>query len=170
VPAPSTVLKIRDATPKDIPSLINLERTAASAAHWSEPQYRKLFSAAASGVQNLVLVAEAGNSDLPFARAASFLGFLVARRISPEWELENIVVVPSARRNGIGYQLLKALLDAARQAKSQAILLEVRESNAAARSFYQKAGFQPLGRRNGYYKDPVEDAVLYRCDLQEPFS
>ena len=163
-------MKIRNATTEDIASIIDLERTSASAAHWSEQQYRKLFSAAAGGVQNLVLVAEAANSDPPLASAASFMGFLVARKISPEWELENIVVAPSARRNGIGQQLLKALLDAARQTKSQAILLEVRESNAAARSFYEKAGFRPSGRRKGYYKAPVEDAILYRCDLRERFS
>ena len=170
MPAPQAVLKIRKATPDDIPFLIDLERTAASAAHWSEPQYRKLFSAAADGVQNLVLVAEAANSDPLLAGAASFLGFLVARQVSPEWELENIVVAPSARRNGIGQRLLKALLDAASQTKSQAIWLEVRESNAAARPFYEKAGFRPSGRRKGYYTDPVEDAILYRCDLRELFS
>ena len=170
MPAPSTVLKIRNATADDAPSLIELERTVASAAHWSEQQYRNLFSAATAGVQSLVLVAEAANSDLPFAGAARLLGFLVARQISPEWELENIVVAPSARRNGIGRQLLKTLLDAARQTNSQAMLLEVRESNAAARSFYEKAGFRPSGRRKGYYQDPVEDAILYSCDLRETFS
>lgn len=163
-------MKIRNATTEDIASIIDLERTSASAAHWSEPQYRKLFSAPAGGVQNLVLVAEAATSDLLLSGSASLLGFLVARQIPPEWELENIVVTPSARRNRIGQQLVKALLDAARQAKSQAILLEVRESNAAARSFYEKAGFRPSGRRKGYYKAPVEDAILYRCDLRKPFS
>ena len=32
------------------------------------------------------------------------LGFIVASPIPPEWELENIVVAPSARRVGVGNQ------------------------------------------------------------------
>jgi ribosomal-protein-alanine N-acetyltransferase len=45
------------------------------------------------------------------------------------------------------------------------VFLEVRESNAAARCFYEKAGFVQTGRRKSYYTDPAEDAVLYRYDL-----
>lgn len=122
----------------------------------------------ASGVRSLVLVAEevsGRESEPPFGAVASLLGFLVARQTAPDWELENIATVPSLRRKGIGKQLLKALLDAARQTNSQAVFLEVRDSNAAARAFYETAGFQQIGRRKSYYKDPVEDAILYRFDL-----
>jgi ribosomal protein S18 acetylase RimI-like enzyme len=40
--------------------------------------------------------------------------------------------------------------------------LEVRESNRAARAFYEKWAFLEGARRPGYYKDPKEDAILYR--------
>ena len=42
-----------------------------------------------------------------------------------------------------------------------ALLLEVRESNAAARALYTKHGLREVGRRRGYYRDPAEEAVLY---------
>jgi len=96
---------------------------------------------------------------------AKISGFLVARHLAPEWELENIVVAPSARRIGLGSRLLNALLANARETDSEAVFLEVRESNAAARSLYEKAGFEPTGRRKAYYTNPAEDAVLYRLLL-----
>jgi ribosomal-protein-alanine N-acetyltransferase len=157
-------LKIRNATADDISSIMALERAAASAAHWSESQYRGLFSPGVRTIRNLVLVAEK-TADETSDAAVPLLGFLVARQISPEWELENIVVAGSVRRNKIGKQLLKALLVAARQTNSQTVFLEVRESNGPARAFYEKAGFQEVGRRKSYYKDPQEDAILYRYGL-----
>lgn len=162
----TTVLKIRDATPSDIPSIIALERAAVSAAHWTESQYQALFSPSMSGVQHLVLVAEAAFAKPHLTNPTSPLGFLVARRISPEWELENIVVAPAARRTRIGQQLLKALLDTAKKTNSESVFLEVRDSNTAARAFYEKTGFRQVGRRKSYYQDPVEDAYLYRFDLR----
>jgi len=161
-------LKIRSATSGDLPFMIDLERALASAAHWSESQYAGLLSSSAGSRQALLLVAEAvtGQASGPtFAPAASLLGFLVARQIAPEWELENVVVAPSVQRRGIGKQLLQALLDAAIQTNSKVVFLEVRDSNRAARSFYEKLGFRQVGRRNSYYRDPEEDAILYRFDL-----
>jgi len=45
------------------------------------------------------------------------------------------------------------------------VALEVRYSNERAFSFYQRVGFRGVGRRPGYYREPVEDAVLLRLDL-----
>ena len=41
-------------------------------------------------------------------------------------------------------------------------LLEVRVSNAPARSLYERLGFQVIGTRKEYYDDPVEDALVMR--------
>ncbi len=43
--------------------------------------------------------------------------------------------------------------------------LDVRESNAAARALYARFGFAEVGRRRAYYREPVEDALVLRCDL-----
>jgi [ribosomal protein S18]-alanine N-acetyltransferase len=158
-------VKIRKATVDDIPLMIELDRTSATSAHWTEPQYRGLLSPA-----RLVLVAS--NDEAPHAPVIkeNLLGFIVALHIAPDWELENIVVLLGARRMGIGKRLLDALLAAVRKTNSEAVFLEVRESNEAARLFYEKSGFIQSGRRKSYYSNPLEDAVLYRLALTKPFS
>jgi ribosomal-protein-alanine N-acetyltransferase len=41
----------------------------------------------------------------------------------------------------------------------------VRATNRAAVALYGRAGFREVGRRRGYYRDPVEDAVLMRREI-----
>ena len=89
------------------------------------------------------------------------LGFLVARHVVAEWELENIAVAPSARRTGVGKCLIEALIARAQQDNSESVHLEVRESNIPARRLYGSVGFTEAGRRKSYYANPLEDAVLY---------
>lgn len=163
------LLLIRLATPADIPSILHLERESAFAAHWTEQQYRQAFGS--GGGKRLVLVADtsvdsAADRTIVAAAAPNLLGFLVALHLVPEWELENIVVATSARRQGLGKRLLRFLLAAARETNSQSVFLEVRESNAAARSLYEKMGFEQTGSRKAYYTNPVEAAVLYRLTLK----
>ena len=43
--------------------------------------------------------------------------------------------------------------------------LEVRESNQAARAVYAARGFEQVGRRKRYYRDPIEDALVLRATL-----
>ncbi len=133
-----------------------MERECPAAAHWSEKQYAELFGEG-GGSERLVVAASASSGG----KGAALLGFLVARQVAGEWELENIVVAPDARRQGVGNRLLGALLTKAVETDSAGVFLEVRESNAAARGLYEKAGFRQSGRRKSYYADPQEDAVLY---------
>ena len=170
--------KIRQASSDDISSMLALERECPTAAHWTEQQYRQLFSDREYKSERLVVVAEeliAGEAgpiedSHPVANGATRvgqpLGFLVARHVDREWELENIVVAPSARRKGLGKRLLEALIERATQTNSQSVFLEVRESNARARSLYERAGFREAGRRKSYYASPLEDAIVYRRSLK----
>jgi len=145
---------VRKATDQDVAEMIRLERQCPTTTHWSEQQYLDLLVVRAESPTRLTLVArEEGSSALA--------GFLVARHSPPEWELENIVVAPEVRGTGIGKQLMDTLLVQARQTKTDAIFLEVRASNMAARRLYENLGFQEAGCRKGYYTNPNEDAVLY---------
>ena len=56
---------------------------------------------------------------------------------------------------------MRALLNKWEAASGASVLLEVRESNAAARAVYEASGFSQVGRRRAYYGDLVEDAILY---------
>lgn len=153
-------LFLRLANPDDIPQILELERSAHTAAHWNSAQYRAVIeSTGVAGGGFVLVIAEAGGDG------QSLIGFLVARNLGPEWELENIVVAEGTRRQGSGERLLKEMIASAGKAGAEAIFLEVRESNVAARALYQKTGFRENSRRANYYAGPVEDAILCRLDL-----
>ncbi len=153
---------IRPATSDDIDFMMALARASTSASQWSPKEYRNIFSDRPP--HRIALIAS--DSSAP----NTVLGFLVARHLAPEWELENIVVAPASRRKGIGNQLLAALIAAARETNSETVFLEVRESNTAARTLYEKSGFQPAGRRKSYYSNPIEDAIPYHLILGKSIS
>ena len=144
--------------------MLRLERSSEGAAHWSESQYQSLIGAKGADISTLARVAE-------FRANPAVVGFLIARHLAQEWELENIVVAPEARGQGVGTRLMEELLTRAQEANSHAVFLEVRESNTAAISLYRKLGFQQTGRRKSYYSNPAEDAILYCKSLgQSPIS
>jgi ribosomal-protein-alanine acetyltransferase len=87
-------------------------------------------------------------------------GVGVAVLIPPQAELETIAVARLAQRRGIGACLLAELFENLKSRHITEVMLEVRESNGAARAFYASAGFAETSRRNSYYSDPKEDAIL----------
>ncbi len=130
--------------------MIAIEQQAPSAAHWTAGQYEQLLE------NGFVWVAE---------HEGRLCGFVCAKVLSDEWEIENIVVAPEFQRRGAASQLMGALIGEAQQKAGTRILLEVRESNLPARHLYENHGLAPAGRRKGYYRHPVEDAVLYELHL-----
>jgi ribosomal-protein-alanine N-acetyltransferase len=88
---------------------------------------------------------------------ARLVAFLVARRELDELHVLLTGVAPDARRRGVASRLLSAVL-AGERGLARATL-EVRESNAGARSFYSAFGFESAGRRARHYPDG-EAAVL----------
>jgi ribosomal-protein-alanine acetyltransferase len=146
-------VKLRPATLDDIPALMALEKHAVTAAHWSAEQYREIFS---RNPPRVAIVIEDQNA---------IQGFLIARAVGPEWELENIAIADSARRRGLGTRLLGEFLNTARSHGALAVFLEVRESNSAARRLYEKWAFSASGIRSNYYRDPEEAAITYRLDF-----
>ena len=72
----------------------------------------------------------------------------LARR-GEEWEIENIAVAGRARRRGLGTRLLGEFLDLAQSRGAEAVFLEVRESNLAARRLYEKWAFVESGSTQG---------------------
>jgi ribosomal-protein-alanine N-acetyltransferase len=49
-----------------------------------------------------------------------------------------------------------------RSIRSRHLFLEVRESNEAALKLYRKLGFGEIGRREKYYENPEETAIVMR--------
>lgn len=93
------------------------------------------------------------------------LGYSVLWVVADEGELANLAVAPPLRRHGIGRRLLEQAVAEAMAQRVTTLYLEVRESNVAARKLYGGRGFAVVGRRPGYYLNPVEDALLLRLKL-----
>jgi ribosomal-protein-alanine N-acetyltransferase len=92
-------------------------------------------------------------------------GFLLAWHAADELHLTDLGVTATARRRGIARALVCELLREGAHSWARVILLEVRESNAAALALYRSLEFRELDRRAHYYSDTGEDAVVMQLEL-----
>ena len=90
-------------------------------------------------------------------------GQIGVRHVLGELHITTLAVRPERRRRGYARALVGAALAAFPEARR--VHLEVRPSNAAARSLYEALGFAATGLRRRYYGD--EDALLMTLDLEE---
>lgn len=148
-------MKISSANTSAIPFILSIQRASPYASQWSYEDY----AAAISQADRLVLIA---------AQDFMVVGFLVASTAISEWELENIAVAPESRKQGIGRALLGSLIVRARESGAKEIRQEIRASNSAAQKLGLSVGFIQEGRRPSYYRDPVEDALLFKYLLTQP--
>lgn len=95
------------------------------------------------------------------------LAYLVCYFAADEGEIVSIACRPRARRQGLATELMAAFRKRASELGLSKIFLEVRRSNRAARKFYEKTGFVPVGRRPDFYRNPREDALLLRLTIAE---
>ncbi len=89
----------------------------------------------------------------------------LAQRVEHEAEILRLGVRPAWRRLGWGRVLLDGMVERLAGAGVTRLHLEVRAHNDAAQTLYRAAGFQETGRRRGYYREPIDDAVLMARDL-----
>ena len=151
--AGGAALRIRPAGAPDIDDIVHIER-ASFGDPWSPASFRSLLD------NPHVYFAVATDDDV-------VAGYVVAWFVVDEAEVANLAVAPPSRGRRIGATLLDAALDAARARGAASVFLEVRDSIAGARALYASRGFAQIGRRRGYYRKPVEDAVIMRRVLAE---
>ena len=98
---------------------------------------------------------------------AEVLGFVFYTAGAGACEILELAVTVPARQRGVGRRLLDAATAEAVSEGARRCILEVRESNVAARALYAGAGFLIDGRRKAYYRtaEGREDALLMSCDL-----
>lgn len=80
-------------------------------------------------------------------------GFLLSRAAPGEEELLLLAVRPECRRRGVASRLLEEFKKAAEARGAERLFLEVRVNNPA-QDFYRLHGFQQIGRRRDYYRQP----------------
>jgi ribosomal-protein-alanine N-acetyltransferase len=155
----SKPVRIRRAVHGDLAAMLRIER-----ASFSDPWSAETLATALSLERMLVLVA--GESGVaPGDGAARLVGYVVALVVAPDAEIADLAVAPDARRRGVGRALLGRVVDELTSMEVRTVHLEVRESNLAARTLYASTGFRAVGRRRGYYRQPFEDALLLRREI-----
>jgi ribosomal-protein-alanine N-acetyltransferase len=100
----------------------------------------------------------------PVFALASTGGFILARVAGGESEILTLAVLPDARRQGLGSQLVRAAAVRAHAAGAETMFLEVGLENLAARLLYQSLGFYKVSQRKAYYPNG-EDALVLKASL-----
>jgi [ribosomal protein S18]-alanine N-acetyltransferase len=134
---------IRTLTIDDLEVVVALE-AANAPAPWSEGVFRNELAA-----DNRIYLA---------ADEDGVVGFAGAMLVDDEAHVTNLLVDPDRRRQGMGFELMKSLIEAAVEAGARHLTLEVRSRNEAARALYARLGLAPVGIRKGYYGD--DDALI----------
>lgn len=145
-------MTVTNMMPRHVLPVARLEKLCFSAP-WSEKSI-------ASELENelaLWLVAE---------EAGEVLGYVGSQTVMGESDMMNIAVHPDFRRRGVAGRLLEELLAALAKRGSKSLSLEVRASNEAARGLYESFGFQQVGLRKNYYRNPREDALILRKEWE----
>lgn len=90
-------------------------------------------------------------------------GYIGSQTVMGETDMMNVAVHPDYRRNGIAEALILSLIKGLEtEMDSHSLTLEVRASNAPAISLYEKLGFEQIGLRKNYYRNPKEDARILK--------
>lgn len=134
---------IRPAHPRDIDALLLIENTVFETDRISRRSFRRFLD----GSRASLLVA-AGEDGAVWGYALTLF-----RRGSGVARLYSIAVAPGRAGKGLGRHLLAAAEATAEARGCRVLRLEVREENARAVALYERCGFRPIGRRNGYYAD-----------------
>ena len=94
-------------------------------------------------------------------------GYVGSQSVMGEADMMNIAVSSKFRRMGIAQELVERLVTLLREKDVYSLTLEVRASNEPAKALYGKLGFEPVGRRPNYYRNPKEDALILRKEWEK---
>ena len=120
---------------------------------FSDPWSLRSITSELSNPLSLWVVAVTGDTVVGYVGSQSVMG---------EADMMNLAVVPEHRRQGIGRRLVEELVSRLTANQVKSLTLEVRASNDPAIALYHEMGFQAVGRRPGYYRNPKEDALILR--------
>lgn len=137
-------VSLRPLVAADIPALLAIE-TSVFPAPWSEGMFQDEL--AAPGRRYLAAVDDGG--------IVAYGGIMI---LDGDAHIMNLAVRPDRQRSGLGTRMLLALVDEALALGVSHLTLELRISNRAALSLYERFGFTPVGVRPRYYGD--EDALV----------
>ena len=116
----------------------------------------------------LFLLGEMGRGFVSFdtknGNVSAYGGVIV---VAGEAQVLNVATHPEYRRLGLGREIMTKIIAHSVSCGAEYITLEVREGNAPAIALYHSLGFFAVGRIKGYYKDPSEDALVMKKELNQ---
>lgn len=140
------MLIIRRMRESDLADVADLEQHIFSDA-WSAQAIKETFEQ-----KQTLLLAAYEDKEL--------IGYLILYYVLEEGEIAKIAVKQEKRRQGVGARMLLELEELCEDNGITKLMLDVRESNENAVSFYKGYGFQEDGIRKNFYTDPAEDGIL----------
>jgi [ribosomal protein S18]-alanine N-acetyltransferase len=143
------------ATSADAPALARLEQ-ACHSHPWTISHFQQSVGAGPRGRRTFVLRTPAPDTD----PLGGIVAYCVVETVLDEAHIHNLAVRPDLRRRRLARWLLEQILDLVAREGASSVFLEVRRSNRAALALYGGLGFLEVGTRRGYYRQPVEDALV----------
>jgi [ribosomal protein S18]-alanine N-acetyltransferase len=93
------------------------------------------------------------------------IGFMIYELHKAKLRILNFATAPDVRRQGVGSQMLRRLVDKLSQQRRSEILVEVRETNLDSQFFYRSQGFRAVCVLRSHYDDTYEDAYVMQYRL-----
>jgi [ribosomal protein S18]-alanine N-acetyltransferase len=93
------------------------------------------------------------------------VGYTCLYIVAGEVQIGNFAVAIDYRNQGIAKVMMNEVIKITQDRKCDSIFLEVRESNLPAQKLYSSFGFNSVGRRVGYYRNPRENAIIMVKEL-----
>ncbi|HKP42664.1 ribosomal protein S18-alanine N-acetyltransferase [Mycobacterium sp.] len=121
-----------------------------------DPWPARAFAAELEAKHNHYVAARADDKLVGYGGIAR-----LGRKRPYEYEIHTIGVDPDYQGQGIGRQLLAALLEFG---NGGTVFLEVRTDNESAINLYESVGFVRMGLRRRYYRASGADAYTMRRD------
>ena len=90
------------------------------------------------------------------------IGYIGSQSVLDGADMMNVAVHPEHRNRGVAHSLITELINLLKDKNVISLSLEVRVSNESAIGLYHKMGFEIIGKRPGYYRNPREDAFIMR--------
>jgi ribosomal-protein-alanine N-acetyltransferase len=93
------------------------------------------------------------------------IGFMIYELHKSKLRVLNFATIPDMRRQGVGAQMIRRLVDKLSQQRRSEIMIEVRETNLDAQFFFRNQGFRAVCVLRSHYDDTYEDAYVMQYRL-----